>query len=392
MMKNWKIKFPMFKNNKNIVYFDNSALTFKPYSVIEKGNEFYEKYSISTRTANSILGIKVIQEIEETRKNVSSFINGQDGQIIFTSGTTESLNLIVKMLSSIIKEGKILLSKFNHSSNIVPFIENFKTSKKVLIDYFEDENDLIEKIKSDTISIVSLSQMTNNYNVKYDLENIYKYCKTKNIILINDAAQAIAHEKVSLENCDVIAFSANKMYGPTGVGVLAIKNNLFEKLEPTKWGGGQVHNIDYCTWISNTNISKFEPGTHNICGILQLNEAIKFVQEIGYEEIQSVEKEVANYLYDKLSGLKNIEIKSNHGDIITLFNVKNIPSQDIASYLGHKNIYVRSGLFCAQMTTKIDNFENSYVRVSLSFYNNFKDVDTFINALKEGGEFIDYLF
>lgn len=388
----YKKMFPMFKNNKNIVYFDNSALTFKPKLVIKSINDFYTKYSVSTRTSDSTLGIKMSNLISQTKNNIGSLIDAKENEIIFTSGTTESLNLIIRMLSKIIFDGEILLSYYNHSSNIVPFIEIFKNSN-IKINYFSDMNSLLKLINNKT-KIISLSQITNNFNVAYDLETIYKLCKEKNIILINDAAQVITHQKISLHNSDVIVFSGNKLYGPTGVGVLCVKEDLLRKLEPQKWGGGQVQNIDYNAWTAKNSLYKYEPGTLNFAGILGLNAAINFIKLISYKKINQIENKLANYLYDELSKLDNIVIESKRGDLILLFNVKNIPSQDVTSYLGHKNIYVRSGIFCAHMITKNNNikYKNSYIRISISFYNTKRDVDILVKTLKKGGDFLEFLY
>lgn len=388
----YKKMFPMFKNNKNIVYFDNSALTFKPKLVIKSINDFYTKYSVSTRTSDSTLGIKMSNLISQTKNNIGSLIDAKENEIIFTSGTTESLNLIIRMLSKIIFDGEILLSYYNHSSNIVPFIEIFKNSN-IKINYFSDMNSLLKLINNKT-KIISLSQITNNFNVAYDLETIYKLCKEKNIILINDAAQVITHQKISLHNSDVIVFSGNKLYGPTGVGVLCVKEDLLRKLEPQKWGGGQVQNIDYNAWTAKNSLYKYEPGTLNFAGILGLNAAVNFIKLISYKKINQIENKLANYLYDELSKLDNIVIESKRGDLILLFNVKNIPSQDVTSYLGHKNIYVRSGIFCAHMITKNNNikYKNSYIRISISFYNTKRDVDILVKTLKKGGDFLEFLY
>lgn len=389
---NYKKMFPMFKNNKNIVYFDNSALTFKPKLVIKSINDFYTKYSVSTRTSDSTLGIKMSNLISQTKNNIGSLIDAKENEIIFTSGTTESLNLIIRMLSKIIFDGEILLSYYNHSSNIVPFIEIFKNSN-IKINYFSDMNSLLKLINNKT-KIISLSQITNNFNVAYDLERIYKLCKEKNIILINDAAQVIAHQKISLHNSDVIVFSGNKLYGPTGVGVLCVKEDLLRKLEAQKWGGGQVQNIDYNVWTAKNSLYKYEPGTLNFAGILGLNAAVNFIKLISYKKINQIENKLANYLYDELSKLDNIVIESKRGDLILLFNVKNIPSQDVTSYLGHKNVYVRSGIFCAHMITKNNNikYKNSYIRISISFYNTKRDVDILVKTLKKGGDFLEFLY
>ncbi|WP_412031425.1 aminotransferase class V-fold PLP-dependent enzyme [Metamycoplasma buccale] len=385
---NYKKMFPMFKNNKGIVYLDNSALTFKPYEVIEEGNNFYEKYSISTRTSDSILGIEVAKKIIDSRKIIGNFIDAKLNETLFTSGTTESLNLAISMLSKIIYDGEIILTYFNHNSNIIPFFEQFKNNNCKFI-FALDTNDIISKITNKT-KIISLSQITNNFNINFDLKKIYEIASKKNIILINDAAQAISHEKVTLKNSDIIAFSSNKIFGPTGMGILAIKENLLEKLSPQKWGGGQVINVKGCNWTSKNDIQKFEPGTLNFAGIFQFKKAIEFISNIGYETINKIEMELANYAYEKLIKVKDLQLASKKGDKIIMFNIKNISSQDVASYLGHNNIYVRSGVFCAHSFTNLKGYDKSYVRLSLSFYNTKTDINKLVKYLKKG-EYFDFL-
>lgn len=388
---NYKDLFPMFKNNPGIVYFDNSALTFKPQTVINSGIDFYEKYSISTRTADSVLGIQTEEVMHETRKKIADLIDASADQTIFTSGTTDGLNLISLMLKDIIKDGEIIFSYFNHSSAIVPFIENLKNNN-ITFKYAKDNEEVLDLINEKTRLIV-LPQLTNNFNVFFDLKKIHQKSKKYGAYLINDAAQAIAHEKVSLNDCDVIVFSSNKIYGPTGMGALVIEKDLLKKIVPQKWGGGQVQSIGSgCEWSAKNDIKKFEPGTPNFAGIFQFNAAIDFINSLGYELINKLETAIANYCYDELKTIDGIEIDSKRGDKIILFNIKNIPSQDIASYLGHNNIYVRSGVFCAHKFHELKQYSNSYVRISISFYNDYNDVDKFIKLLKEmGANFLEFL-
>ncbi|AZZ65468.1 aminotransferase class V-fold PLP-dependent enzyme [Metamycoplasma phocicerebrale] len=387
-IKKIKNLFPMFKNNKKIVYLDNAALAFKPKSVINKGIEFYEKYSISTRTADSILGYKMANDLLDVRKKIANFIDSKPNEVIFNSGSTEGLNTIAKMLSNIFNEGEIIFSYYNHSSAIVPFLENFK-NKNFKVLYFSAEEEIINAINSQT-KIVVIPQITNNFQMKYNFKKIYEKCKKYNVILINDAAQAVVHEKVSLKLSDVIVFSGNKLYGPTGIGALIIKEELLNKLLPQKWGGGQVQDIyDSWNWNPRNTIGKWEPGTANFAGILQLGEAIDFFTNYDLKCIKDHEKEIANYAYDKLLSVNNIKIDSKRGDNIILFNIENIPSQEVAYYLGKRNIYVRAGAFCAYKFKEIKKLTNSYVRVSLAMYNTKKDIDILVEELKKGGNFIE---
>ncbi|UVD81944.1 aminotransferase class V-fold PLP-dependent enzyme [Mycoplasma iguanae] len=383
-MKDYRHLFPMAEK---ITYLDNSALVLKPISVIEAGNDFYTNYSISPRTADSRLGIEVNQKIEETRAMTADLIDGYPEEIIFTSGTTESLNLFAQMSQQFLKEDdEILISSYNHSSNIIPWIEVAKNTKSKII-YSEN---ILEDINSKT-KIVTLSQVTNNINQFFDMDAIYQKVQENGAILINDAAQAVAHEKITFENSDIIAFSANKLYGPTGLGVLAIKKELLQLLKPTKFGGGAVNEIiDSNQWTAKEGVKAFEPGTINIAAVWQFHAAIKFFTEIGLDYVQEKLSSIAKYLYDQLSKIQNVEIASKRGDFLTLFNIKGFNSQDIASYLGHKDIYVRAGTFCSKLIPYITQ-RSSFVRISLAIYNNKSDIDTLIKAIKEGlgGGFLD---
>ncbi|TPR54355.1 aminotransferase class V-fold PLP-dependent enzyme [Metamycoplasma neophronis] len=389
-MKDFKKMFPMFKYNPDIVYLDNAALAFKPYEVIEAGNEFYEKYSISTRTADSTLGIKVAQDLQITRKIIANFVDANENEMIFTSGTTDSLNQVAKMLSEVITEGEIIFTYYNHSSNIVPFIENFK-NKNIKFTYVDSNEELLAAINENT-KIVAMPQVTNNFHVYYNMKEIYQTCKKYGTILVNDAAQAVVHEKVSINEADVIVFSSNKLFGPTGMGALVIKESLIDKLSPKKWGGGQVQAIGSgCDWTSRNTMVRFEPGTPNLAGIFQFKAAIEFINKVGYQTIQDTEVEIAKYLYDELMKVPNLEMASHRGDRVLLFNLKNIPAQDVASFLGHRNVYVRSGTFCAHKFKELPKYNNSYIRASIAFYNTKEDVDHIVSLLKHGGDFLDFL-
>ncbi|WP_033160905.1 aminotransferase class V-fold PLP-dependent enzyme [[Mycoplasma] collis] len=386
MDKNYRNLFPMLKK---ITYLDNAALMQKPSSVIKAGVEFYENFSISNRTIDSRLGLRIAKKINDVRQKIADLVDSSSDEVIFNSGTTQALNNFSQMIEPFIEENdEIIISYYNHSSNIIPWIEIAK-KKKAKIIYSET---IIEDINEKT-KIICYSQVTNNFNKKIDLKFLYKKAKQFNAILVNDAAQAISSEKVSLKLCDVIAFSANKMYGPTGLGFLIIKKNLLKKLKPNIFGGGSVEKIvdlNNNLWNKKNSIEQYEPGTLNLAAIWQFEYSLDLLKEITLKKIKEKATKVAEYLYDKLLKIDDLIIHSNRGDLITLFTMKNSSAQDIASYLGHKDIYVRSGTFCSKLIPFIKN-EQNYVRVSIAFYNNKKDIDTLIKALKEGGNFFEFL-
>lgn len=384
-MKNYRKFFPMADK---ITYLDNSALVLKPISVIEAGNDFYNSFSISPRTIDSRLGIEVNQKIETTRAMVADLISGYAEEIIFTSGTTESLNLFAQMSQQFLKkDDEILISSYNHSSNIIPWIEAAKITCSKIV-YSEN---LVEDINQKT-KIVAFSQVTNNIDQKFDVDAIYKKVQEHGAILVNDAAQAIIHQEVTFDNCDVIAFSSNKLYGPTGLGVLAIKKELLQFINPTRFGGGAVSKISKKNndWSVKKGVAAFEPGTPNIAAIWQFHEALVFFQEVGLEYTQEKLLSLANFLYDQLAKIQNIEIASQRGDFLVLFNIKGISAQDIASYLGHRDIYVRAGTFCSKLIDQVTK-RDAYVRISLAIYNNKEDVNKLVDAIKKGGDFLDFI-
>ncbi|WP_406615920.1 aminotransferase class V-fold PLP-dependent enzyme [Mycoplasmopsis hyopharyngis] len=379
----------LFPILKEIVYLDNSALVQKPISVIEKSNEFYLKKCVSNRTSNSKLGNETYSFIKEVRQKIASLIDCESDEIIFTSGTTDSLNKIALMSESLIeKDDQILINLNNHSSNIAPWITiaNKKEAKIITC----TQEDIFAKITSKT-KIVAISQMNNAFLEKLDLKKLYKICKEKNILLINDAAQAIVHEKVSLKYSDVIAFSSNKFYGPTGLGILAIKKELLNKLTPAFSGGGSIARIIDKKIIYQPNIIGFESGTLNLCGIYMFNESLNFFKTIGYQKTQEIIEELSAYTFKRLKEIKTITVYNQSDSPIILFSIKNVDSQDIAYYLGTKNIYVRSGTFCVPLikeNSKINDNKESFVRISLGIYNNKNDIDKLIEALKTGGDFL----
>ncbi|QKT05421.1 aminotransferase class V-fold PLP-dependent enzyme [Mycoplasma sp. OR1901] len=375
-------QFPILNN---ITYFDSAALVLKPSIATNAITEYYTQKSISSRTADTPLGNEINQTIISVRNKVATLLDAKDSEIIFTSGTTESINLFVKMFEQLLKKDDvILLSSFNHSSNIIPWIEIGKQTGAI-IKYSEN---LIEDIQNTSnLKIVSLAQETNNFNQDFDIDKIYKLTKEKGAYLFNDAAQAISHQKVSFSFSDAVAFSTNKFYGPTGLGVLAVKSELLKQMKPVKFGGGAIDDINKdSTWTLKKTIAAFEPGTPDIAGMYMFNKSLDFFNEIGYQRTQEILQKLSKYLHEQLSKLDNVEVFSKSGDYIALINVKGINSQDVATYLGSKQIYTISGIFCAPYLRNIKE-EYSYLRISLAIYNNFEDIDKLINELKNGGDF-----
>ena len=383
-MNKWIKDFPMLK--QNLVYLDNAALLLKPKQVIDAITDFYTNNSISNRTQDSLIGIQINSKINQTRSKVAELLDCQDDEVIFTSGTTDSLNYASSLFENIIKkDDEIILSKLNHSSNIIPWIELAKKTGAKIILSLNLKKDINAKTK-----LVCFAQVNNSFQVLEKIDDIYKKTQEVGAFLINDAAQAIAYQKVSFKNSDVIAFSTNKFYGPTGLGILAMKKEILDKCGSKRYGGGATEYISANNeWKSKDSISMHEPGTMNLAGIFGFNAALDYFNSLDLKEINEYINDLSVYLFHKLSKIDNVRISSRIGDSIILFVVKGIEPQDVSSYLGHNNIYVRSGIFCNQYLNRIK--DKTYVRISLSFYNTKEDIDKICEAIKKGGDFLGFI-
>jgi cysteine desulfurase/selenocysteine lyase len=389
-----KNDFPMLK--KDIVYFDNAATTFKPYRVIEKMNEYYIDYTANSHRGDYDISFKVDDELDYTRDLVKMFINAKrKDEIIFTKNATDSLNMIVfGFCMNYLKEGdEVILSSSEHASNILPWLilSAKKNIKIVFVDSVNeklDVRDLIDKITSKT-KIISIAEITNVSGDKRDIKSICEIAHKFGILVVVDAAQSAPHKKIDVIDTDVdfLVFSAHKMCGPTGVGILYGKYDLLKKMIPFEYGGGM--NDSY----NETNLKlvaipyRFEAGTNNLSGIVGFSETIKFLNEIGMDNIERHDKYLRKYLIKKLEEIPYIKIynKNCEGSIV-IINIDGVMSGDLGLYLYSKNICVRSGKHCAKMG---DNKEDT-VRISLYFYNTFEEIDYLASVLKNKKEIFDF--
>lgn len=379
-MLNKRIDFPLLKN---AVYLDSGAGVLKPVQVVNAMSDFYLKNPINPHNIDSKLGHLVHTTIIETRKKIAKLISCGQEEVIFTSGTTDSLNKFAKMYEPFIESGdEILLSPYNHSSNIVPWLELAKRKGAKVVYNLE----LIDGITSKT-KIIAYAQMNNTLLKDIDAKALFERAREVNAIVVNDAAQAIVHATVDMTYCDVVAFSGNKLYGPTGIGVLAIREEILKNLKPQDFGGGATSSINFDGWKPTGDpIANLEPGTLNTAGIIGLGAAIDYLWSIP--NLEEYETELAMYAHDKLSKDSRVKIFSKRGDVNIMFNVEGVHSQDVVSYLGARNIIMRSGLHCAQMICTIGTY-NSSIRMSLAFYNNQSDIDAAVDLIKDTQVFLD---
>lgn len=386
----YKKDFPLL--NEDIIYFDNSATSLKPISVVEEMKDYYLNYPANAHRGDYDISLKVNNKYEETRIAVKDFINAKNiKEIIFTSGATESLNMIIKgflpyYLSS---NDEILTTKAEHASLILPCFETCKKigCKMSYIDLNDDMTVSLENVKkaiNKRTKVIILAEITNVIGDLRPIKEITEYAHKLGILVIVDGAQSVPHIKTDVQDSDIdfLAFSAHKMLGPTGVGVLYGKEKYLEKLKPLKTGGGMNASFDSLMNVEYKELpEKLESGTQNISGVIAFKKAIDYINNIGIENIEKKEQELKKYMIDKLSKLENVIIynKDIKNGIVT-FNVDKVFAQDVAAYLNKKNICIRVGNHCAKILSEVLGVKNT-CRVSLYFYNTKEEIDKLVEAL-----------
>ena len=381
--------FPMLKHD--LIYFDNGATTFKPKSVLDAMNDYYENYSANAHRGDYSISYKVDVAYEEARVKVANFINANPEEVVFTSGATESLNLIANgFFDKILEPGdEILISNAEHASNVLPW---FRLANKhnLIIKFIPlDSNlhitlDAVKRMVSPKTKVISLAEITNVVGDIRPIKEICNFAHQNNIFVVCDGAQSVPHKKTDVKDSDVdfLAFSAHKMCGPTGVGVLYGKKELLEEIEPYSLGGGMNESFDSPDEIYLKDLpQRLEAGTPNIVGVIGLGAAIDYLESIGMETISIYEQKLKQYLINKLSKLPYIQIINEEADSgIVAFNVDGIFSQDVAYFLNKYNICVRAGNHCAKILKKEVGVKNT-IRVSLYFYNTTEEIDDLVELL-----------
>ena len=399
--------FPILKRkikNNDLIFFDNGATTQKPIQVIDAISDYYKNYNSNIHRSVYTLGDESEKIYEESKHLVKEFINANSHEeIIYTSGTTESMNFIARIIEQDVEDGdEIIITYMEHHANLVPW-QQLAIRKNLTLRFLDlDElgriniNQLKELINNKTkiVSICHASNVLGNINPVYEIGSLLK---DKNIYFVVDAAQSVPHMKIDVDkmNCDFLAFSAHKMCGPTGIGVLYGKKNLLEKFDPVEFGGGMIGVVEEksSTWAILPD--KFEAGTPLLAEAAGLGATIKYLENIGLENIESYTKELTKYLYDELSKISNIKIYGTNeiSDRVSLvsFNLEGVHPHDLTSFLDEKGICIRAGHQCTQpLLGKLGAY--SVARASLYFYNSKEEIDFFIQVLKETKEFFENEF
>ena len=401
-----KSQFPIFAQAKYqtnpLVFFDNGATTLKPQMVIDRILDYYTKTTSNNHSTDYQLAFKVDKFVEETRALVGNFFNCPLERVIFTSGTTMAINQVCYGLKDQFNhDDEIVIGNDSHTSLSLPCYRLAKqTNAKLkivnLTSCANDINSLVKNITSKT-RLFALTAVNNLLGHSYDLKKIGEYIKQNypRCYFLVDAAQASAHVKIDMLNSyiDFLAVSAHKMYGPTGIGALLASEKIAE-LDPVFVGGNMNDDVfadgSFTYKIIPYNL---EAGTANLAGIFGFAAAIKFLQTLDFSKVHALETNLKQYALSCIqkSLTDNIKIYNLDTNFHIVFNIKNVFAQDVASYLGSKNICVRSGDHCAKLVNYTNKI-NPSVRVTFGVYNDFDDVDLLVKALLAGGDFLGEFF
>ncbi|MBC7087616.1 MAG: cysteine desulfurase [Tissierellales bacterium] len=401
---NFKEDFPILEkkvNGRRLVYLDNAATTQKPKSVIDAISDYYKNHNGNPHRGAHSLSVEATSLYDDAKEAVKNFINADSiDEIIFTKNSTESLNLLAYSLSEDFKENdEILLCISEHHSNILPWMRIAKEKNLKLKYIYIDENGSIpeseyEKITKKT-KLVSIAQMSNVLGTIYPIKKISKIAHENDAIIVVDAAQSIPHLKVDVKDIDAdfLVFSAHKMLGPMGIGVLYGKKHLLDNMPPFLLGGDMIEYV-YENDATFAEVPfRFEAGTQNVEGAVGLKAAIDYIEKIGLQNIEAHEKMLTEYAVKEMLKIPYIEIYGpmdleKRGGIIS-FNVKDIHPHDVSTILDSYGIASRAGHHCCQPLMRYMNL-NSSVRVSFYLYNNMEDIDVLIDALKNVRKWLGY--
>lgn len=388
--------FPMLKSD--IIYFDNGATTLKPKCVIDAVNDYYTNYSANAHRGDYDISYKVDVAYENTRKRIAEFINADREEVVFTSGTTESLNMIVNgFFANLLEPGdEVLITLSEHASNVLPWFRLAKTHGIIvkyieLNEHYEVTMESLMASFTNRTKVVSLAHATNVIGDVRPIAEIAKFVHANNAFLVVDGAQSVPHMKTDVKalDCDFLAFSLHKMCGPTGVGVLYGKKELLENLMPINLGGGMNESFDSVDEVYLKELPlRLEAGTQNIAGVIGSSAAIDYLNSIGMDKIHAREVELKNYLISKLESIEHVNIINAYGDAgIVAITVDDVFAQDVAYYLNKYHICVRAGNHCAKILKNEIGVKNT-VRISLYFYNTESEIDKLVDLLKDKNKII----
>ena len=380
-------------NGNKLIYLDNAATSQTPNCVINSISDYYKNLNSNIHRGVHSLSQMATEKYEDTRKKFKSHFNAKSSkEIIFTSGTTHSINLISSGFSKFLNKGdEIIVSHLEHHSNIVPWqMLCEKTGAKMLVIPMNDKGELdlnkFSKILSKRTKVVFVNHVSNALGTVNDIEKIINLSHNVGASVLIDGAQAVPHFKVDVSKLDVDFYvcSAHKFCGPTGVGILYGKKEWLEKLPPYQGGGEMIDEVSFEKTTYSDLPNKFEPGTPNIAGVIASGIALDYINNIGLEEIKEYEDYLLDYATKKLLEINGLKIygESKSKTSVISFNIGDIHPYDIGSLIDNLGIAVRTGHHCAQPI--MDYFKiPGTIRVSFCFYNTTDEIDSLVSALKK---------
>jgi cysteine desulfurase/selenocysteine lyase len=393
--------FPILKRKldggKALIYLDNAATTQKPLSVINAIHDYYMNYNSNIHRAVHQLAEEATLAFEKTREKVAKFVNARSvEEIVFTRNATEAINLVAYSWgrANVGRDDRIVISEIEHHSNIVPWqiLTGEKGAKLEYIGVDDDGylkmNEYRAHLDSNRVKLVSVSHMSNVLGTIIPVEEIIRMSHERGIPVLVDAAQSVPHMRVDVQqmDCDFMAFSAHKMLGPTGVGILYVKKEILEKMPPFMGGGDMIKEVHKYETRYNDLPYRFEGGTPNIADVIGFAAAIEYLEDIGMNRIRDHEIELTKYAIDRISGGKGVTLYgprnvTDRGGVVS-FNIGDIHPHDLATIMNDHGVAIRSGHHCAQvLMERLDVAATS--RASFYIYNTKEEIDTFIGALDE---------
>ncbi|MFZ1461884.1 MAG: cysteine desulfurase [Ignavibacteria bacterium] len=391
-------QFPILNqtvNGKPLIYLDNAATNQKPLSVINSISNYYETINSNVHRGLHTLSERATEAYEGSREKVREFINAKStNEIVFVRGTTEGVNLVASTFGKVnVKEGdEIIVTEMEHHSNLVPW-QNLCREKNAVLKYIpvNDEGELIlddlEKLITEKTKFISVVYISNTLGTINPIKKIIETAHRHNVPVMLDAAQAAPHLKIDVQDldCDFLAFSGHKIYGPTGIGVLYAKEKFLEEMPPYQFGGEMIKSVSYEQTVYNDLPYKFEAGTPNISGAISLGAAIDFINSTGLEVIADQEKKLFDYAMKRMNemgGIRFIGTAKEKASVIS-FLLEGIHPYDTGSILDNLGIAVRTGFHCTQPLIEQKYKLPGTVRASFAVYNTTEEIDIFAEGLKK---------
>ena len=380
-------------NNKPLVYFDNGATTQKPLEVINRISDYYKSENSNVHRGTHQLSQIATELFENARKYIAGFINaGSEKEIIFTKGTTDSINLVASVMTDWVKQNdEVIITAMEHHSNLVPWQQlcNKQKAKLKVVPIDFDGNldiDALKKMINPSTKLLAITHISNVLGTINPIKEIAKIAHEQGVPVLVDGAQAIAHIEVDVSDLDIdfYAFSAHKAYGPMGVGVLYGKSVWLDRLSPYQYGGEMISNVTFEKTTFNELPYKYEAGTPNVAGVLGMETGLRYINKIGIDNITKYEDELLAYATQKIAEIEGLRIvgKAKEKTSVLSFVINGVHPYDLGTLLDQMGIAIRTGNHCAQPLVEYLGLTGT-IRASFGLYNTREEVDLFVDGLKK---------